>query len=100
MAAEIRSRGPLSAWILAVTVACLTTVSAASEPAQLPALVPTAIDVDTTALPSSEKAALAHIIRAGRLMDAYTFGKCGQERPLCVFNTKLHQSNFFEKDAG
>ena len=70
MAAEIRSRGPLSAWILAVTVACLTTVSAASEPAQLPALVPTAIDVDTTALPSSEKAALAHIIRAGRLMDA------------------------------
>jgi hypothetical protein len=70
MAAAIRSSGPLSAWILAVTVACLTTVSAASEPAQLPALDPTAIDVEITSLPSSEKAALAHIIHAGRLMDA------------------------------
>ena len=70
MAAEIRSSGPVSAWILAVTVACLTTASAASEPVQLPALDPTAIDVEVTSLPSSEKAALVHIIRAGRVMDA------------------------------
>src|SRR5882757_10658722 len=70
MSAENRSRRPLSPWILRVTVACLATVIAASEAAQLPALEPTMIDVDITALPASEKAALARIVHAGRLMDA------------------------------
>jgi hypothetical protein len=70
MAAEIRGGGALAAWILSAAVACLTTVSAASETAQLPTLAPTAIDVDITSIASSEKAALAHIIHAGRLMDA------------------------------
>jgi hypothetical protein len=70
MSAENRSSRPLSPWILAVTVACLATVSAASEPMQLPALEPTTIDVDITSLPASEKAALARIVHAGRLMDA------------------------------
>jgi len=70
MSAENRSRRPLSPWILRVTVACLATVIAASEAAQLPALEPTMIDVDISALPASEKAALARIVHAGRLMDA------------------------------
>jgi hypothetical protein len=70
MSAENRSSRPLSPWILGVTVACLATVSAASEPTQLPALEPTTIDVDVTSLPASEKAALARIVDAGRLMDA------------------------------
>ena len=70
MATRIRNSGPLCGRILAVSVACFPTVSAASEPAQLPVLVANAIDVDTTGLPATEKAALAHIIHAGRLMDA------------------------------
>ena len=67
---KIRNGRPLLGSILAVSVVCFTTVSAASEPAQLPVIASTAIDVDITALPASEKAALAHILHAGRLMDA------------------------------
>ena len=70
MARNTRNSGPVFARILAVSLACFQTVSAAAEPAQLPSLVSTAIDVDLTGLPASEKAALAHIIHAGRLMDA------------------------------
>jgi hypothetical protein len=70
MAIQTKIGGPLFARITAVSIACFPTINAASEPAQLPALVSTAIDVDITALPASEKAALAHIIHAGRLMDA------------------------------
>jgi hypothetical protein len=43
---------------------------AGAGPAQLPALEPTAIEVDITALPASEQAALAPILRAARQMDA------------------------------
>jgi hypothetical protein len=64
------SNRPLSPWILGIAVACLATVSAASEPTQLPVLEPTTIDVDIASLPASEKAALARIVHAGRLMDA------------------------------
>ena len=70
MARNSRNSVPVFAGILAVSVACFQTVSAAAAPAQLPSLVSTAIDVDLTGLPASEKAALAHIIHAGRLMDA------------------------------
>jgi hypothetical protein len=70
MSAENRSNRHLSSWILGVTVAYLATVSAASEPTQLPALEPVTIDVDIALLPASEKAALARIVHAGRLMDA------------------------------
>src|ERR1700743_2426048 len=70
MARNTKNRGPVFARILAASVACFQTVSAAAEPAQLPVLVANAIDVDLTGFPASEKAALAHIIHAGRLMDA------------------------------
>jgi hypothetical protein len=63
-------RAPLSAWILGVTVACLATGSAGAELAQVPALEPTTIEVDLSSFPASEKAALARIVHAGRLMDA------------------------------
>jgi hypothetical protein len=56
-------------WILGITAACLAMLSAASEPTQLPAFAPTTIEVDIRALPASEKAALARIVHAGRLMD-------------------------------
>jgi hypothetical protein len=68
-AANRRSRS-LVPWILGVTVASLATGNAGAEPAQLPALEPTTIEVDITALPASEKAALVRIVHAGRLMDA------------------------------
>jgi len=70
MPAKNRSSKPLSLWILGVTVAYLATVSAAAAPAQLPALEPTTIEVDLSSLPAGEKAALARIVHAGRLMDA------------------------------
>ena len=69
MSAANRSRH-LSLLILGVTAACLATGSAGAEPAQLPALEPTTIEVDLSSLPASEKAALARIVHAGRLMDA------------------------------
>ena len=70
MSAENRRSRFFSPWILGVTVAYFATGSAGAEPAQLPALEPTTIEVDITALPASEKAALARIVHAGRLMDA------------------------------
>ncbi len=66
--ANRRSRS-LVPWILGA-IASLATGNAGAEPAQLPALEPTTIEVDITALPASEKAALARIVHAGRLMDA------------------------------
>src|SRR6266481_9239355 len=65
--ANRRSRS-LVPWILGA-IASLATGNAGAEPAQLPALEPTTIEVDITALPASEKAALARIVHAGRLMD-------------------------------
>jgi hypothetical protein len=70
MSAANRNNRHLSAWILGVTVACLATGSAGAEPVQLPAFEPTIIDVDVTSLPVNERAALARIVHAGRLMDA------------------------------
>jgi hypothetical protein len=57
-------------WVPAVIAACLATVSAAAEPTKLPQLNLATIDVDLSSLPASEKAALARIIHAGRLMNA------------------------------
>jgi hypothetical protein len=66
----MEGRRMLSRWIAGIAGACLATVSAASEPTQLPVLEPTTIDVDLASLPATEKAALARIVHAGRLMDA------------------------------
>jgi hypothetical protein len=46
---------------------------AGAGPAQLPALEPTTIEVDITALPVSEQAALVPLIRAARQMDSLYF---------------------------
>jgi hypothetical protein len=70
MSAANRRTRSLVPWILGITVASVATGNAGAEPAQLPALEPTIIDVDVTSLPTSEKAALARIVHAGRLMDA------------------------------
>ena len=70
MSAANRSSGPLLLWILSVTVACLATGNAGAEPAQVPALEQTTIEVDITALPASEQAALVPLLRAARQMDA------------------------------
>jgi hypothetical protein len=60
----------LSPWFLGATIACLATRGAGAQPAQLPVLEPTPIEVDLSSLPAGEKAALARIVHAGRLMDA------------------------------
>ncbi len=70
MSAENGSGRPLSPWILGVTVACLAMGNAGAETARLPALEPATIEVDITALPPSERAALVPILRAARQMDA------------------------------
>jgi hypothetical protein len=70
MLAEHRIGRALSPTILGVTVACLAMGNAGAGPAQLPALEPTAIEVDITALPASEQAALVPILRAARQIDA------------------------------
>jgi len=52
-----------------VTVAWLAAGNVSAEPTQIPVLEPTAIEVDIGALPAGEKAALARIVHAARLMD-------------------------------
>jgi hypothetical protein len=49
---------------------CLAATAQAAESPSLPALKPAAIEVDITALPASEQAALVPLIRAARQMDA------------------------------
>ena len=58
MAVERGRSGVLVVTILAAAFACLSSISAASELAQLPNLVPTPIDADLSGLPASEKAEL------------------------------------------
>src|SRR5580704_6463865 len=49
---------------------CLAATARAAGTPSLPALKPVAIEMDITALPASEQAALVPLIRAARQMDA------------------------------
>jgi len=70
MSAANRNSRTLLLGIPGVTVACLAIGNVGAEPARLPALEPTTIEVNITALPASEQAALVPILRAAREMDA------------------------------
>ena len=55
-------------------VLCAAATAQAAESPSLPALEPVAVEVDITALPASEQAALVPLIRAARQMDALARG--------------------------
>jgi hypothetical protein len=55
--------------LMVFTAACIIPAAGHAQPAKLPILEPTVVEVDLSALPSNEKAALARIIHAARKLD-------------------------------
>src|SRR5271169_5642494 len=56
--------------LVVFTAACIIPAAGHAQSAKLPVLEPTVVEVDLSALPSNEKAALARIIHAARKLDA------------------------------
>src|SRR5215469_15716842 len=70
MCAHILRPRPIRKAAVCALLLVAGTTHAAGAPSHLPALEPVEIEVDTSALPASEQAALVPLIRAARQLDA------------------------------
>jgi hypothetical protein len=74
-------------------VLCLAaTRMATAEPSTVPALKPVTIEVDTTGLPNSERAALVPLIRAARQMDALYIRQVCPRTPVLIKERRAAQT--------
>ncbi|HEY2403794.1 MAG TPA: hypothetical protein VGI23_25805, partial [Steroidobacteraceae bacterium] len=65
---------------------------ATAEPSTLPPLKPVTVEVDTTGLPNSERAALVPLIRAARQIDAVYIRQVWPRTPVLIGERRAAQT--------